>query len=368
MTTLPLSSIANVVYNLPASGGTRSGFNLGLIIGESNVISAGDRVVVYSSLQEMTDDGFATNAPEYLAAQVYFAANGRPAQVAIGRWATGETAVEAVSACRAANTEWYGCYLIGADNAEHLLVAAYIEALADNYSQYFINSDDADVLADTAGNVLEDLNTAGYRRTHFLYSTTDHAVCSVMGYAMSNTLDAAASVYTLKFKTLPGVTVDVLTTQQVADIEANKGNVYIQRGAFYEGYENGTQVNGDYFDEIIGLDKLVNDIQISIANLLYQTPSIPQTEAGMAQLKSVVGAACERSKVRGFIAPGTWNGLPVLSLQTGDYLPNGYLVQSDKIADQAQADREARIAPNIYAAVKLAGSVHSVFVQVNVNR
>jgi len=368
MASLPLNAIADVVYNLPAIGGTRRGFNLGLIIGDSAVIDTYSRVKVYANLQEMIDDGFTNSDPEYLAAQVYFAAIGRPSQVAIGRQASGETALAAVQACRESNSDWYMVYVPSATNSDHEDIAGYIEALTDTYSVYAIQSADADILTDAPGNIFATLSAANYRRTIGMYSTEADAIASIMGFAMSNTRDAAGSSYTLKFKQLPGIAVEALNSAQVANVEGNNGNVYINRGIQYDGFENGTMFSGDWFDEIIGLDKLVNDVQISVANLLYQTPKVPQTEDGMAQIRAVVSSACDRSVTRGFLAAGEWTGLPVLTLNTGDFLPDGFLVLSEAIADQSQQDREARLAPNTYVAAKLAGAIQSVFIQINVNR
>ena len=70
----------------------------------------------------------------------------------------------------------------------------------------------------------------------------------------------------------------------------------------------------------------------------------------------------------GFIAPGQWNGSACLTLKTGDYLQQGYVVLSEAIDDQDQADRDARKAPPIYVCTKLAGAIESVIIQVNVNR
>lgn len=368
MTTLPLSAFADVTYNLPGIGAPRLGFDLGLVIDTSEVIDEEDRVVVYASLEEMTDAGFSVLSDAYLAATRYFAATSRPSQIAIGRQLSGETALQAITACRSANTNWYLAYIPGADDEDHLDVAAYIETLNSPYSQYFIQSSDSDVLNDTSNNLFAQLKDQDYMRTHGMYSTSAHAVAGIMGYAMGQTSDFVGSAYTLKFKTIPGASTENLTTQQVLNIEGQNGNVYVNRGSFYNVYENGRQFSGDWFDEIIYLDKLANEIQTNVATLLYQTPKIPQTEDGMAQLRAVVADACQNLVSIGFIAEGRWNGLPILTLNTGDYLPGGFVVMSDPIDGQSQTDRDNRIAPNIYVAVKLAGAIQTVFIQINVNR
>jgi hypothetical protein len=108
-------------------------------------------------------------------------------------------------------------------------------------------------------------------------------------------------------------------------------------------------------------------------DLLYGNPKIPQTDAGITQIINVINQACDKYVKIGFVAPGTWNGSAILNddgkgLATGDTLTKGYLVLSESLSDQSQADRDARKAPPIYVAVKLAGAVEFVTIQVDVNR
>ena len=76
----------------------------------------------------------------------------------------------------------------------------------------------------------------------------------------------------------------------------------------------------------------------------------------------------------GFIAPGKWNGPAIWTepdfapLQTGDMLEEGFLILSEPVDLQSQADRDARIAPPIYVPIKLAGAIHTVLVRIDVNR
>ena len=62
-----------------------------------------------------------------------------------------------------------------------------------------------------------------------------------------------------------------------------------------------------------------------------------------------------------------WGGDGFGALNTGDTLTKGYYVYSP-IAQQAQAEREARKAPVMQVAIKLAGAVHFGDVIINVNR
>ena len=85
-------------------------------------------------------------------------------------------------------------------------------------------------------------------------------------------------------------------------------------------------------------------------------------------MTDAIADACELSVASGFLAPGVWTGPAILNLNTNDALSRGYLVQFDSLTNQAQADREARIAPNCYVAVKTAGAIEHVVISVTVNR
>ena len=126
--------------------------------------------------------------------------------------------------------------------------------------------------------------------------------------------------------------------------------------------------SGVYWDEVLGLDMLKNNIQLSVMDLLAKSPKVPQTEGGVTQIVGAIVPACEAAVNAGFLAPGIWTEAPLLNLATGDALPKGYLIQAESISSQSIVDRESRKAPPIYVAVKLAGAVQSAVIRVNVNR
>jgi hypothetical protein len=178
----------------------------------------------------------------------------------------------------------------------------------------------------------------------------------------------ANSAFTLKFKRLVGVAVDPLTEAQVSDAAAVNANVYINRGATYDMFEQGTMADGTWFDEMLNLDMMSNYIQLDVIDLLTKTTKVPQTESGIAQIINSFAPTLNKFVIIGFLAPGMWTAPGFLELETGDPIETGYLVLHEAIDDQSVADREARICPPIYIALKLAGAIHSVVIQINVNR
>lgn len=368
MPTLPLSDIVNVSVSVGPVSSIRNNFNIALIVGKSAIIDTTARVKIYSKIGDLTADGWQGTEPEYLAAQIYFSQSPKPSKVAIGRWdGTNETAVQAVTACRQANSDWYSCMVCDATKSDIIAVAAYIDS-ATPASSYFYTTADSDVLAGTAGNVLETLKSNKTHRSLGQYSTEEHAVTAIMGYAMGANTQTANSVYTLAYKPEVGITPENLIEDKVNLIKNYNGNVYVNRGSVYNVFENGVMADGSYFDEILNLDILTNNIQSAVMDALTTLPKVAQTDDGMGNLLNAITAPLEKARSTGFIAPGVWNTAGILTVKNGDVLSRGYEILSDTIADQSQTDRENRISPPIYILVKLAGAIQNVVINLYVNR
>jgi hypothetical protein len=282
--------------------------------------------------------------------------------------AIGETAVDAVSKCRAASMAWYACYVCGAALADHVAIAATVESMTPN-SQYIYDTHDAAAVAGTAAstNVFYALNAAAYKRSMGIYSTTNYAGAALLGEAMGLTTLLENSAYTMKFKTLTGVTVEPITQTQVTNIEKYYGNVYVNYAAEYNIFEQGYVSNGYYFDQILFRDVLQNYIQIEVMNLLVSNSKIALTDAGVTAIMNVVNTQCSALQSIGYIAPsGTWDGVAVLNLKYGDTMANGYLTQARKVSTLTTSQRIARQSPPIYVALVEASAIHSVTIAVYV--
>ncbi len=373
MATLPLSDICDVSVSVGPASAVRTNFNLGLIVGKSTVISKENRVKTYSKMDDLTADKWKGTEPEYLAAQKYFSQNPRPNKVAIGRWNNEEgedkeTIVQAISACREVNSEWYAVYVCGAEKNEIISLAQYIDS-ASPESYLFYTTSDSDILTGIEGNIFSVLKKNGIHRALGQYSTkTNDAAVGIMGVAMGRNTQTSGSAYTLAHKTVSGVETEPLNSTQVTVIKNLNGNLYLNRGSVYNLFEMGVSADGSKFDEILNLDMLTNSIQTSVVEALARSSKIAQTDAGMDSLLNAITEPLEKAREIGFIAPGVWNTASILSVNTGDTLPRGYMILSDSVDNQSQADREARKAPPIYILIKCAGAIESVGIKLYVNR
>ena len=367
MSKLKIDDVVNVVVSTAAAATPRDGSNVGLIIGKSTHITTSDRCKVYSDLESILDDGFTVSDPEYLAATLYFSQNPSPQKVVIGVCDTEETWVEAITACKQKNGEWYGVYIASStalETADHQSVAAYVESMI---AAYFFDDSTAADLTSGSSDVFATLKAQNYKRTFGLYSTTKYAGAAAMGFAMGANDGTAGSAYTMAYKSLTGVTPDDLSETDVSNLKDKNANYYVTRGSSYNVLENGVTANGTWFDEVIGLDQLSNDIQLGCMDVLTNTRTkVPYTDAGALQFVVACNEACEGALSRGFLAPGIWEGANVLDLETGDTLEAGYLCQAEAAADQSSSDRAFRICPPIYVCVRLAGAIHSATIKVYV--
>lgn len=292
-----------------------------------------------------------------------------------GRVATGsavETALVGVTACANASTDWYGLLVAPVTalvDADRLAIAGFIEA-ANPSRIYGITTSSSTVLdPSNTTDIASQLQSAKFTRTFIQYSTTQHAAASIFGRAFTVDFSGANTTITLKFKQEPGVTAETLNETQAGALNAKNCNVFVNYNNETAILQQGCMCNGYFFDEVHGLDWLQNAAQTNVFNALYNSPTkIPQTDAGINVLLATLDGTCEEGVNNGLIGPGEWDGPPLGALKTGQTLAKGYYNYAAPVASQSAADRQARKAPVLQSAIKLAGAVHFANVVINVNR
>jgi hypothetical protein len=377
---LPVSDVVNV--DIIMAPGAASGRNFGslLILGSSPVIPVTERIRLYASAADIGED-FGLESPEYAAATAFFSQSPQPREVYVGRWAktpddeengSAETLPEAVNAVLQF-TNWYGIGIADSEavsDVDYLAVAAAIESASPGRI-LAITSADATILdATNSTDLASKLKAAGFARTFLQYSSGNpYAAISAFGRAFTVDFTGSQTTITLKFKQEPGVTYESLRSNQAAAVDTKNANVFVLYANDTAILQQGVMANGDFFDERHGLDWLQNYVQTNLYNLLYtSTTKVPQTEAGITRLLSNVEQSMDQAVRNGLVAPGIWNGGDIGELGAGETLTRGYYVYAQPLSQQAQSDREARKAPLIQVACKLAGAVHYADVAINVVR
>ncbi|CAD5276668.1 conserved hypothetical protein [Bosea sp. 62] len=282
-----------------------------------------------------------------------------------------ESLVEALEALADVSGDWYAAILAeeGVGIPELLAASAFIEAQQKKRRLGLTSGDTRIIDPSITDDLASQLSDAGYKRTFLQYSTkSGQSVASFFGRAATVNFQGSNTTITLMFKQEPGITPETITQTQAAALKAKHANVFVNYDNDTAIIQHGVNSDGSFFDEWHGLDWLENDIQTALWNVLYTFPKVPQTDEGMTTLQTVMEARLAQAVRNGLVAPGQWNAAGFGQLKTGDFLPKGYYVFAPPVAQQSQADREARKSVPFQIAVKLAGAVHSVDVMINVNR
>lgn len=289
-----------------------------------------------------------------------------------------ESPVACVEALDAVSNLWYGLTFASTatiTSSQHLAVCGFIEG-DDVTRMYGINTQDAGSLSSLVSNDIGSLiQAAGYNQSFAHYSSTSLYPCaSMFGRMFSVNFLAQNSTIILMYKQMPGVVPENLTNSQANALQTKNINVYASYDNGAAIIEYGTVANGNFIDEVWGLDWLQNALQTAAFNLFYTaTTKIPQTDAGQNQLLNSCSAVCGNSPggavYNGLAGPGTWNSGAVFgSLQPGQYLPLGYYIFSPSLDTQPESQRAAREAPPIQIAMKLAGAFQTADILVTVNQ
>lgn len=284
-----------------------------------------------------------------------------------------ETPVQCAETLADVSGEWYGLMFAASTmptDDQSMAVAGFIEAASKARVFGYTVTDIRAKSAVYASDLFTRLKALSYDRSIGQYSTSSpYAVASLLGRAFTVNFNANRSTITLKFKTEPGIVAETITETEATALAAKNANVFVNYDNDTAIVQEGKVASGAYFDEVHGLDWLQNAIQTECFNLLYQSKTkVPQTESGVGQIVSAIAKVCREAINNGLIAPGVWNADGFGQLAQGDYLPQGFYIYSQPIVDQAQSEREARKAPPIQVAAKLAGAVHFVDVAIDVNR
>jgi uncharacterized protein DUF3383 len=284
-----------------------------------------------------------------------------------------ELYADAVALFLAKSSAWYGlngAYTVQPTTQDLLNAAKLIESASASRVMGVTSSDQNILNPAITTDIASILKAAALKRSLVQYSSTDpYASVSILGRAFTVDFDGVDTTLTIKFQQEPGVQAEDLNETQGAAVVGKNANVFAEFDNDTSIIMNGTMANGFFFDEVHGTDWLQNAIQTACFNALYTAGTkVPQTDGGVTRLLGAVESVLDQADQNGLVAPGVWTGPAIGPISTGQTLSKGYFVFAQTIADQSQADRDARKAPPITALIKLAGAIHSANIIVNVNR
>ena len=154
---------------------------------------------------------------------------------------------------------------------------------------------------------------------------------------------------TWKFAQLIGITADDIGLSTVQNVNAAGGNVYVMRGGQPRTGE-GIVVSGEFIDVIMSKDWVQVNIENAIQTLLNNSPKVPYTDAGIAQLEAATVNVLRAGYNQGIIAEDE-DGLPL------------YSTNFPSRAETNPADRAARKYTGATFTFELAGAVHEATIR-----
>lgn len=361
------SAILSIQYNTVGTGGN------GYTLAES---TAGARIVISAATllggTAASSVGYATAASAGTDISALLKLTSATAQALVGGY-DAETPVECAAVLANMSAQWYWLSFAASTQPtddQSILVSDFIEAL-DLKRAYGVTITNTNVLSALVTTDLASRQKAGaYRQSLCQYSSSSpYAICSLIGRASTVDFTAENTTIDLMFKQEPGVVAEELTENQALVLQDKRCNVFVAYVNDTSILQYGVMSGPVFIDETHGLDWLQDAIQTACYNVLYTAKTkVPQTDAGVNKLVNAIDGVCGQAAFNGLVAPGVWNAEGFGELNTDDYLKSGYYIFAQSVALQSQSDREARIAPPIQVAVKLAGAIQTVDVAVDVNR
>lgn len=235
--------------------------------------------------------------------------------------------------------DWYGLLLDSASKPQAVAAAAAIES---TYKVFVFNTSDSGVLsADVTTDVFSTLKAANYFRTIGIMSSKQllsNTACAWVG----NRFPATPGSDTWAFKTLAGVTTDVLSGGQVTAVMNKRGSVYTDV-AGVSVTQFGKTFGGEWADVVRGLDWLRSEIKIRVYSLLVNSRKVPYTDTGVDLIKAVL---------TGTLVDGIRVGL-----LAKDPAPT---VTAPLVADVDPITKGNRILPDVVFNATLSGAIHIV--------
>lgn len=230
-------------------------------------------------------------------------------------------------------------------------MATEIEAAEKTYLAETIDADAEDTTVTTdSSSVAFDLSVFDRSALCFVKSGDSFAP----GFA-GRMLPESAGTVTWAHQTINGITPDSYTATQINNLigpfdgQGKKVNIYTRlSGVDVTRY--GTVGTGEYIDVIRGTDRLKARLQERIFALLANADKVPYTDSGVQSIRAEVLGQLQEEVARGFLAaePAPTCDVPL-------------------VATVPAADKQQRVLNNVIFRATLAGAIHKVSIEGELN-
>jgi len=227
-----------------------------------------------------------------------------------------------------------------------------------NKKIFMSTSNNLDVLDSSVDtDVASVLKLSGSRFTHSVFSRSVNAYpgSAVFGRAASVNFANINSTITLNLKQIANVPAEDLTPSEFAAMQSKYCSAVVVIGGSVNAFVDSRMASGSWLDTTHGLMWLENRNETDMFNLLYQqSTKIPFTQAGINMAKAQLERSLQAAVRNGLSAPGF--------LPSGEFLPEGFQVDSLSLAEISASDKNNRVYNGLTYRMVGAGALHGVAV------
>lgn len=272
-----LKDYADIQISFEAQTVSRAGFGTLMFLTEDSTKSAGTVSPVFSSLEELVDDGYATSSEPYKFAQAAFSQGEGFSRLKISHKDSNDSWVDALSDTVSTDSDFYALGIESRDVSDIESISTAIQAQkrlfigVSEQSEILDGQDSTDVAS-----ILLGLNNS--RTGLFYLSTASSAYPEAAWFAKMLPQDPGTVNWA--WKTLSGITPDDFTSGQRAALRAKRCNYYETVAGNSITYEGVTSQPGFYLDIIRGIDWLEQRMQEDFVALQGSQQRIPYVGGG----------------------------------------------------------------------------------------
>lgn len=314
------------------------GFGKPLILGSK---TGGAAYKEYSDLEGLSADFGPSTEVYKMAAALTGQGQNSPATFAVVAYDSGDVGASPVDALQASwDKDWYFLLTTESDISTIKALADVVEGKGFKMFATRVG-DEADLAV---------LKAQDYDRTFVIYHSDQDELAKYPDAAWVGARGSQqVGSVTWKFAQLIGITADDIGLSTVQSVNAAGGNVYVMRGGQPRTGE-GIVVSGEFIDVIMSKDWVQINIENAIQTLLNNSPKVPYTDAGIAQLEAATVNVLRAGYNQGIIAEDE-DGLPL------------YSTDFPSRAETNSADRAQRKYTGATFSFELAGAVHEATIR-----
>ena len=260
-----------------------------------------------------------------------------------------ESLSAALTAIKASDNTWYAIINPVRTDVDNISIATWTEA---NKKIFFAASADPLIIASTdTASIAYDFHNRSLARSaaiHHLLAASQFADAALLGKILPYTPGS----YTAKFKTLAGISADMLTTSQETNALAKAANIYTEVGG-RNIVQAGSVGEGEWIDTIILVDWIEARIKEEVYSVLVNNLKVPYDDRGIAAIQAAISRPLDEAISNGGLTRIQFD--PDTKLQIG-----GYVVNVPKASDISPTDKNLRQLRNVTFTAWLAGAIHAV--------